>query len=281
MQNLNCKICFNQFDHSKHKPYVLIYCTHTFCIDCIKKLKIKESTSFKCPTCSGLVSKINPNWTLLDSIPESNYDKLLSNLEQNINQVQMLRTNLKTNRDLKIKQMSQKMKDLRSEIKSKAGMSIKLIHQCQKRLIKKSKNIESSYKKKFTNLVSYERVNLAKKVEDARNYLSDNNLDETKLKSFTTELVTRKQSFSSKLDQVNKLNSDFTLDCLDLNNFAELNETLNVQKKHQEVIIYSSNYIFENFILIIFVIVLPKMHRKLSLLYEPESGCLQKLHDSI
>jgi hypothetical protein len=126
MQNLNCKICFNQFDHSKHKPYVLIYCTHTFCIECIQKLKSKED-SFKCPTCSSQVSKINPNWTLLDSIPESSYDKLRRNLESNIHQVENLRNDLKLNRDLKIHQTSQKMKDLRSDLKSKVNTSINII----------------------------------------------------------------------------------------------------------------------------------------------------------
>ena len=53
---MKCQICFEKFDHSKNKPYVLIPCTHTVCSKCV--LSLKET---KCPTCSRVFRDKNPN----------------------------------------------------------------------------------------------------------------------------------------------------------------------------------------------------------------------------
>ena len=73
---MNCKICSELYDHSIHKPCSLISCSHTYCQSCLNKLE--KSTDNKCPSCSQVITGKNPNHQLLETIPESNYDKLKS-----------------------------------------------------------------------------------------------------------------------------------------------------------------------------------------------------------
>ena len=73
---MSCDICFNNYDHSIHKPYMLS-CPHTFCLSCINKLSNK-----KCPNCSISISVKNPNIALLEFIKESIYDKMNDRIKQ-------------------------------------------------------------------------------------------------------------------------------------------------------------------------------------------------------
>lgn len=45
-QLLKCGVCLEQVD----TPKVLPLCQHTICIDCVKRLNIRDK-KFKCPTC--------------------------------------------------------------------------------------------------------------------------------------------------------------------------------------------------------------------------------------
>ena len=218
MQNLVCKICFERFDHSKHKPHVLIFCTHTFCINCINKLS-KDQNGFKCPTCNSLIEETNPNWALLDSVQESLYDKNKKNLEKALIETEKMRAELKTNREVELKERKDKMKSLRTDIKSKSGEAVKAIHQCQRRLIIKSKNIEASLKKKYNNLVLYEKNHIVKRVEDAKN-----NLDENQLSKFTSDFNEKRLAFAYQLQLAKSANLDYKLETINLNNFADIIE---------------------------------------------------------
>ena len=68
----SCKICLNNYDHSIRKPHHLS-CPHTFCIECINKIKY---ISNRCPHCNLPIRGIHQNIELLDTIPQSSYDKL-------------------------------------------------------------------------------------------------------------------------------------------------------------------------------------------------------------
>ena len=65
---MNCKICFQPFDHSFRQPYIL-HCTHTYCRSCV-------NTEQMCPICNIKIDDKILNLALLESIPLSNYDKL-------------------------------------------------------------------------------------------------------------------------------------------------------------------------------------------------------------
>ena len=63
---MNCGICFENFNHTKHKPYSISTCPHTYCLTCIQRLW-KE----RCPQCRAIISDINVNISLLKFIPET------------------------------------------------------------------------------------------------------------------------------------------------------------------------------------------------------------------
>ena len=58
----SCDICLDLFDHSIHKPSVLI-CGHTFCLSCLKKLNKKQ-----CPTCNKQFIEVNSNTAQINKI---------------------------------------------------------------------------------------------------------------------------------------------------------------------------------------------------------------------
>lgn len=62
---MNCEICEMKFDHSDHKPFCIIPCTHTYCIYCLNRLIRK-----KCPKCDAVIKSKNPNWSLINLIPD-------------------------------------------------------------------------------------------------------------------------------------------------------------------------------------------------------------------
>ncbi len=78
-----CKICFNKYDHSLRKPYHLS-CPHTFCKDCIIKIQIYAN---QCPACRLPIRETYPNIELLETIPESNYERL-ENWRRKVNEYQ-------------------------------------------------------------------------------------------------------------------------------------------------------------------------------------------------
>ena len=60
----SCKICFDDFDDNKKKPYCIHPCAHTFCLECLEKLPVKE-----CPICRQKIESKNPNWVIIEFVP--------------------------------------------------------------------------------------------------------------------------------------------------------------------------------------------------------------------
>lgn len=67
---MNCEICEIRFDYGEHKPLCIIPCTHTYCLTCVSRLRRK-----KCPKCDTLIQKTNPNWSLINLIPDFFYTR--------------------------------------------------------------------------------------------------------------------------------------------------------------------------------------------------------------
>ena len=54
-----CEICLNRYDTISRRPYSLVPCGHTFCMNCMNQIP-----SSACPTCrAGFINKI-PNWEI-------------------------------------------------------------------------------------------------------------------------------------------------------------------------------------------------------------------------
>ena len=95
---MSCKICFEPYDHSICKPFIMLQSPHTFCISCINKFN-----SNKFPTCNFKFDIFRLNVELLDLVPLSNYDKSKTESVSVINQAKELFNECKNLLDEKAK----------------------------------------------------------------------------------------------------------------------------------------------------------------------------------
>ena len=210
---MQCKICLEKYDHSKRKPYCLIPCAHSFCISCLNKLTI-----LTCPNCNSSSTDKSPNWDLIELVPESRYDKIKQELEQNLNEANELKKELNKLREVKEAENSNKLELLQEEINSKSDHLINLIQFNRERLINQTKNIEDYLNKKLNETkINYQTDSKFKETEIC---LETNELNETGLSNLSNEINSKKFDFQNKIDQLNKLENEFeifTNDAIDIN----------------------------------------------------------------
>ena len=108
---MDCDICLNPYDHSKHKPFSLT-CPHTVCLECLNKLNTKY-----CPHCKEQIKAKYPNLALIKLIPESEYDKIRNKLEKTIIEVNDLKQKLTTECENKLESGLTRFKSLKNEVK--------------------------------------------------------------------------------------------------------------------------------------------------------------------
>ncbi len=66
---MSCQICFDSYNNSDHKPYVITSCGHTFCCNCLNSLSDRL-----CPTCRKLIRGKQLNFALLEMIDSKAVD---------------------------------------------------------------------------------------------------------------------------------------------------------------------------------------------------------------
>ena len=185
---MNCIVCFNNYDHLKHKPYSLSHCSHTFCIRCIEKFRPR-----KCPTCRKYFRAIHKNLALLDLLPYKLEDKkqiqeLKQKLENIYEESVYLKRKLSSKIDKKIKLFSIRIEMIKNEVVKQANEKINSVVDKRNNLIdmvhlSKAKfinHIESNYKpddktiKLFESIKdsmsSYNINDLNTKIEDLNRY---------------------------------------------------------------------------------------------------------------
>ena len=128
---MECKICFENYDHSIHKPNVLIPCSHTLCIGCLLKLKLSKT----CPVCKCEFTGNNPNRNLHDLVPESDYDRARKSLQESFNQGIHLTSTLKEKHTKQLKDLELNFKSFKSQIQAKTIEIIKIIYKQQRQLL--------------------------------------------------------------------------------------------------------------------------------------------------
>ncbi len=211
MNNFSCKVCFEKFDRLKHKPHVLLNCTHTLCINCIENLSEK-----KCPTCSAIIVRTNPNWEILDLMdePDNNINnsnnKLKNNVNRLVNEIDCLKEEILINHTTKTKENGDKIKLLKSQIIAKTEEKIKQLTDCQKSLCNQAKTIETDLKKHQMEIINNVKENTNRYLVDIENRLNNmKTLDETQLNVMLAELTAKKNELDNKNKQINKSGSEY------------------------------------------------------------------------
>lgn len=197
---MRCKICSEKYDHSKHQPIVLIPCTHTLCVKCFGRL---EDTK-ECPFCYKRVVDKNPNWSMLELIPESSYDIARLKLEQCLNETTNLKNLLEENYESKRKENLNDFQLIRNQIIWRTNEMIKSIQRCQKLLLADVRKYENKAKCDLDKIMFDESLNtdLAK----AKEVLEKNEADLLELEKLRNEFTSRSLDLNSKLIDCEKCN---------------------------------------------------------------------------
>jgi hypothetical protein len=198
---MSCKICFNNYDHSKHKPYQLS-CPHTYCINCLNKLK-----SNKCPACNLKIVNKNPNIAVLELITESEYDNLKKNLTKNIIEINNSKNSLALKREIKLKEHITRLKSIKNYINKETTGSIELLRKKQFDLNRKINLLEDDLIKNLFQFNIEEKMTI--KISKAKNSIETNQLDEQELAILADEIEKIKTKINQLVNQIDLFQRDY------------------------------------------------------------------------
>ena len=183
---MSCEICFINYDHSIHKPYMLS-CPHTFCLYCINKL-----FSNKCPTCSMSITSKNPNIAMLEFIKESTYDKLKTDTQKTLNKINEITKAVADKHESKLSDYLNKLSDYlnklsatKEHVKSETNKFISLVKASEAKLIEEVTELEKIIRKQLS-LPKNEKEMLTKLIS-SKGSIEKNTLNEHELAQLTKE----------------------------------------------------------------------------------------------
>lgn len=209
---MECRICLVEYDHFKHRPTVLIPCSHTICITCMNKLK-----ETMCPICKQKFSSKNTNWNLLDLIPESDYDSARTNLSQLISESIEIYNKLDNKHTNYLLEIEEKLKLIKVEIINKSNEFIELINKRQKELFNEINLIETQFKSDQTSLLPIVQ-SLKEEIKFVKSNLDDYNLNSEKLNQLSNRLKYVNSQLINRLDEpLSKFNYEYKFVSSELN----------------------------------------------------------------
>ena len=173
---MSCQICFNNYDHSIHKPYMLSF-PHTFYIQCTNKFD-------KCPVCFETIFVKNPNLALLDYIKNSNYDNLKESLVKNLNKINDVKNAIIHKRDVKLNEYSYKLTSIRKQLIAEAKKLIELVNERERHLNYEISEIELGLAE---NLSSFKEFDYVARLVKLRTCVENNSFSEEELSNLVGE----------------------------------------------------------------------------------------------
>ena len=200
---MECDICLEKFDHSINKPLVLFRCGHTLCSKCVNNLVEK-----KCPTCNGLIEETRPNWALLKTAVESDYDKMKSELLKSLSEIESLEKKLETTEQQKSEKNLDLIKRLKSQVQSRADEHVKQINSDKKLLFKE---IETKFKDLEQQEQAKSESETKDKKDEIKEKLNDNKFDKKQLIDLKPELINRLSILSVKAKTIGEFADSFEL----------------------------------------------------------------------
>lgn len=196
---MECEICMEYFDHSIHEPYVLIPCSHTFCISCIQKLQ-----NDSCPTCKRKTIDKNPNWIMFKIVEKSFYDKTKQSLVESLNEINSLKFKFESVKERKYLENSLKLKSLRNDINSKTNELINSLLNKREKLLDEANNVED-FLTQSLGQITFE----TDFVSETKRELETNELDENHLNKLFTRTNLLKSELENKITLVEQFANDY------------------------------------------------------------------------
>ena len=199
---MNCKICFEPFDHSIRKPYHLS-CPHTFCISCLNDLKENN-----CPNCQKKITEKNPNVVLMEFIPESKYDKLKSETINVIIKLNETKHDFKRNIDTKLTHHLKKLDSLKDIVKNETIKLMSLLKDNENVLLNQLNEIQFELKSNL-NASFLEHNDSFKIADDSKTLIETNKYNESELDIFKNKTIQIKERLDQLNEQIKKFNENY------------------------------------------------------------------------
>ena len=200
---MECDICFEKFDHSINKPLVLFRCAHTMCSKCVSLL-----SEPKCPSCGCVIEETRPNWSLLKTVPESDYDKLKSDLTKSISEIELLEKGFTETEQRKKEENSNLIKSLRSQVENRANDLIKQINMNKKNLFKE---IDTNCKSLNNREPQLYFVQTDEKREETKEKINSNKFGKEQLLDLNVEFISRRSELKSQMNSKSVESYEFSI----------------------------------------------------------------------
>lgn len=200
---MNCKICYNAYDHSIRKPFMLS-CPHTFCLSCINELKRNS-----CPTCDNEIKYKNPNIALLSLIPESLYDQLKAEFEKTLNEITEMKIEINKSYETKLNCYLNKLDSIKNSIKNKTSEFINLVKANETELLNEATKIEQLVTINFTPY--QEDLDKVEELYPWRPSVQNNTLNEAQLLKLADDSKVIKAKLNHIADQIENYNENIEL----------------------------------------------------------------------
>ena len=198
MDKYVCKVCLEKFDHSFKRPLVLFRCAHTFCAHCVENLA--ENV---CPICRNIIEETSPNWSILETTPESNYDKAKAELNRQIADIKIISKKLNEIKVKKFEENKARIDSMKTQLIVYNQTLIKKIRR------KELKNLKEIKQDALTFMQQIESIELDDEIIINENSflkdLSKNKFTEQEMKTKANYLLKQKANIYRKAERIQQL----------------------------------------------------------------------------
>jgi len=236
----NCEVCMEQFDHSVHKPHILL-CPHTFCLSCINQL-----TNKSCPICNEPFNKTNINVALLKFIPESSYDKLKDESIKALIQLNEIKQSLKSSRQEKLTSYGNKITSIQKTISKETEKAINNLKTNERQLNDECKSVLKEIQE-YLDPSKYED-NILFQIDESREKIEKDKFNEVDLTNLNKKITEINSSLNKLTDEINSYENKFEFN---LNEISK--EKLAIGKLETVINMNQLNFMIKFFLIFTFL----------------------------
>jgi WD40 repeat protein len=227
---MDCEICLEKYDKQVRIPMTIIPCGHTYCSDCLSKLKRQIN---KCPKCKQQITSKKPSYAVLSILDLNLVVDLNSDLKQAINEtlreIKEFKAKLSVSCEQKIQESQNKINLIKEEINNKTSELMNILICNQEILFNEADNFHKNIAQKIKIYVNEQ--------QDTNNELRTNDInlmDRQSLNQFRDELIKLKIDLNNRYNRLNQVNNVYEF---------KPNENLNNEMKNLIGCIFKKNFL--------------------------------------
>lgn len=199
---MDCEICLEKYDKIERKPMTIIPCGHTYCLECLSKLKRQI---YKCPKCKQPISSKKPSYAVLsildlNLVVDMNSD-LKQAIQESLREVKEFKARLNVSCEKKINESQSKINLIKEEINNKTSQLMNILICNQEILFNEADNLQKSLAHSMKKIITEHDL-------DAR-MSQVNQLDRNGLLTLKEDLLKLKAELSQRLQRLNELNNNY------------------------------------------------------------------------